>query len=68
MNVKQLKSIIEDLPDDMIVVTPGSDHTYNEAGAVPDTAQYHRGLYSEYHDDYGIDEPGATLQEVLVII
>jgi hypothetical protein len=34
MNVKQLKELVMDLPDDTPVVTAGLDHSYREIKAV----------------------------------
>lgn len=54
LTVGQLKKLIADLPDNMDVVTPGSDHSYlNASGWVTDTA-YDEGYGG--HFEYAGDE------------
>lgn len=52
MNIKQLKEIIKDLPDNMKIVMPGSDHNYNVVDARIDTALY-SGEDRVYTEDFG---------------
>ena len=53
MNIKQLKALIANLPDETLVLQPASDHSYRMAGAEITTAlQEGRNTWSE---DYGED-------------
>lgn len=78
MNIKQLRDLIKDLPDDMLVVTSGGDHEYRayteayvvSAGqAAPKrmrrlpTAEEH--YYSEW---YGQENAGEDEVEVKVLV
>lgn len=69
MNVKELKAIIENLPDEALVLTPGSDHSYKKVDAEATTAlQESR---NEWTEDYGEDttpekEYGKRIQVVII--
>ena len=55
MTIKALKELIANLPDNMPVVAPGSDHSYRTVYmATATTAIYSFGLLSE---DHGGDGP-----------
>lgn len=41
-NVKDLRRIIEGLPDDTVLVVPASDHSFHEVGVCPGTALFDR--------------------------
>ncbi len=48
--IKELKKLIKDVPDDTIVVTDGSDHSYSKSRAeVVDAWQYEDGDLCEYY-------------------
>lgn len=67
MNVKKLKKLLEKLPDDTIVVTSSSDHSYRHVGAdYTDAEQQNNGDFSEYHGDKHMF-PGSKKIKVLVI-
>lgn len=55
MNIKQLKLIIENLPDETIVVTSGSDHNYMVCVTATPLPALHenRCLYEYYEGDHG---------------
>lgn len=64
MNIKILKELIADLPDDMEIVVGGFDHSYYSAHACVAPAEKHdRFQYSEWYEDNGQEEP----VEVLVV-
>ena len=69
MNVKELKAIIENLPDEILVLTLGSDHSYRKVSAESTTAlQEGRNAWTE---DYGEEitpekEYGKRLQVVVI--
>lgn len=60
MRIKDLKEMIKDLPDDMLVVSSGMDHNYERANAgVVETYTdgHHMSEYSEgIEDEMGADE------------
>lgn len=40
MTAKELKKLLESVPDDTLIVSPGHDHNYREVRAWLDTALY----------------------------
>lgn len=59
MNIGQLKKLIKDLPDDMEVVTDGSDHNYWASGASIVMAHKHKDAspYEAGYSQDGGDDP-----------
>jgi hypothetical protein len=53
MNIKELKALIERLPDETPVLIPGSDHSYRSASAEATTALQER--RNQWAEDYGED-------------
>lgn len=55
MTVKELKAVLNDLPDDMpIVIAGGYDHSYDTiGGVVEDDVDYSHGHYYETGGDPG---------------
>lgn len=65
-NVGKLKKLIENLPDDMLIVTLASDHQYRSV--VVDVAKAEQ-LYNGYFNEYYGDEfsAGNPIVDVLLI-
>ena len=53
MNVKQLKALLKKVPDDVLVLVPGEDHSYRKADANVTTALLEEG--GTWTEDYGED-------------
>ena len=51
MNVKQLKALIDKLPDNMNIVVPGQDHSYDIADISVISALVCMGSYTEDHGE-----------------
>lgn len=71
MNVKQLKKLLEDVADDVQILTPSSDHSYVTTRAVVTTVMYDKsyGVYTEDHGEkYTPDggEYGKRIQAVVI--
>jgi hypothetical protein len=71
MTVGALKEILKTVPDDTVIVTSGSDHSYEPVGqfqASMVTAEYVKKshYFGEYWDDDSMS-PGAVKIEVIVI-
>ncbi len=71
MNIKNLKDKIKDLPDDMLVVISGSDHSYSKyVSLATTTLEYdpkHGYLGEQNTNDETGSESGIELIEVLWI-
>ena len=73
MNIADLKKAISDLPDDMLVVGPGSDHSYDMVSGGVAEAEIMRNKYgrvnymSEYYGPTGQLEEGSTVEKVFVV-
>lgn len=69
MNAKALKKLLKDVPDNTIILVPGSDHSYRRVMLFYGTAlQEDRGTYTE---DYGESvtpeaECGKRIQALIV--
>lgn len=68
MTVKQLKALIADAPDDMVLVTEGSDHSFSNSTAVKTEAwKYPDGDLSEYYGpEYNPGGPGKIIKVLLI--
>jgi hypothetical protein len=70
MNVYQLKQQLAGIPDDAIVVRPGSDHSYRLATVDATTAMVylHQGHRTHICEDHGDEhnEPGGRRINVLL--
>ena len=72
-NIGELKKLIADLPDEMKLVTPGSDHSYDTASASVQQAEvkYSKGgridYMWEYYDEGNRSYKTTKIEEVLVI-
>lgn len=53
MNVKQLREIIKDMPDEIQLVTSARDHSYRSAGVFSSTALFdaETGTWTEDHGE-----------------
>ncbi len=53
MTVGKLKKLIQDMPDDLPILAPGSDHSYMPISFFDDTARYDKdeNYYCEDHGD-----------------
>jgi hypothetical protein len=51
MNVKELKQILEKVPDNAVILLPGYDHSYNLASVELSTAMFKDGDWLEDHGD-----------------
>jgi len=68
MTKAKLLRLLENVPDDAVILCPGSDHSYNTAGVSVTTALYSPGDRS-FSEDHGDDhmEPGDTRVKAVVI-
>lgn len=68
MRVKDLKEMIADMPDDCVVLVPGSDHSYYEAQAFDSTVAFNDagGIYTEWAGEQHAD-PDETPRRALVM-
>lgn len=66
--VGELKKLIADLPDDMKILVPSSDHSYYEAAVVVDEATYSKKYHhwSEHWEDIPLDK-GDVKVDVLIV-
>lgn len=67
LTVGQLRSILQDVPDNTPVVTHGEDHSYitiGYSGVVK--AECLHGDYYEYYNDENIRESGEVIELFLV--
>jgi hypothetical protein len=53
MTIKELKEFISDLPDDMIIVRPGTDHEYQLSFIEEGTALVAHNNPDYIYEDYG---------------
>lgn len=74
MTVNQLRKLIANLPGEMLVVTPGSDHSYDMGGARVDKAEILRNskrghviAMGEYYDERNRASGTSTIEQVLVV-
>jgi hypothetical protein len=68
MNVKRLKDLIRDLPDNITVVTLASDHSYREAFRCNVTESVYHSRYGQYDEYYGESLlPNQKMVNVLLI-
>lgn len=56
MNVALLREILNDLPDDLIVVTTAPDHEYREVQLLYNRALYNGSEYTEWGDNEPTEE------------
>lgn len=67
MNVGQLKLLLQDMPDDTLVVVSGSDHSYMSASASISEAELHGSLRHPEHicmfygPENACDPPGELI-------
>lgn len=69
MNIKELKKLIADMPDDAPVLLSVSDHNYKEAWHMDSLAIYHSEdrLYEEFVGDWQILEAGIEKRQALCL-
>ena len=67
--VRQLRELIKDLPGDMVILTSGSDHSYNKADVYLVDAAFRAESrwWSEYFGDESLDSGEEKMQGLLVI-
>lgn len=61
MNIKELKKIIADMPDDAPVLLSSHYHTHNKASVYDTVAIFRKDgrLYEEFAGDWQLQEPGT---------
>ena len=61
MNIKQLKKLIADMPDDAPVLIEGNAHIFSYAYLFDTSALYHQrsNHYEEFIGNWQLHEPGA---------
>ena len=74
MNIKDLKEMIKDLPDEMQVVVPGSDHSYYKGSAGVAQAEIMYGKNGkhiqdmwEYYDEGNRSYKTTKIENVFVV-
>ena len=68
MNVGQLRKALEGVDDDVLLVVPGSDHSYREARVQQDKAEVFEGGYlGEYFGEEYASEDRLSVKPVLVV-
>lgn len=68
MKVGELKRILADVPDDVLVVSGGHDHSYYPATAAPADAELMPGgEMAEYWDDANMSYPTSKKIKVFVV-
>lgn len=69
MNVKQLKELIADLPDDIKIVVPCRDHSYRNVSGEVSTALYSRPAgWTEDHGEEATPEESFGKRVQVVVI
>lgn len=68
LNIKKLKALIADLPDEMQVAVPGFDHSYNQCrGRITHVAwDEGHGKYFEYAGDHNLSPTEVKTQIFLI--
>lgn len=68
MNIKDLKKLIENLPDDLPILVGDYDHSYRKAGCYVLDVEYVSKLkkYFEYYDERNMS-PDGEIKKGLVI-
>jgi hypothetical protein len=62
MNVKQLKELLENIPDNTEIVVPGRDHSYSRTyKADIESAELYEGFLSEYYEPVAMSPPMKVL-------
>lgn len=65
--VGKLKELIKDLPDDTVILTEGSDHSYYRPNIHVGPAEFWKGDYFEYYDEGNMFEGGKKIEKTLII-
>lgn len=68
MNVKQLKQLLEKVPNDVVVLVPTRDHSYTPAYAKIDTALFEEGIWSEDHGDQHSSGPESVQRRTVLVV
>jgi hypothetical protein len=66
-NVGKLKELIKDLPDDTVILVPGSDHSYHQPNCHIAPAELCDGDYYEYWNDECMTKGAKKIDKTLVI-
>jgi hypothetical protein len=66
--VKRLKKLIENLPDDTLIVTNGRDHSYRSVSAQSDWIGYDvaLGTFSEWHGKEHASEDEQRVKALII--
>jgi hypothetical protein len=70
MNVRELKAALKHAKDEMEIVVPGSDHSYERVLALSlEKAEVFdkRKVYLEYYDDANKSDPDSPVEVVVVL-
>ena len=67
MTKKELLAILRTAPDDAVVLTSGSDHSYRRADVTVDSAiQYTKFQFDEDHGDQYIEPGGKRITAIII--
>ncbi len=66
MNVKQLKAMLENVPDDAQVLLSGRDHSYCKGSAHYIFVEYNDKEYYEYYDDANMGQDGKKEKHLVI--
>jgi hypothetical protein len=68
VRVKELKALIADMPDECVVLVPGSDHSYREVDGYDNTVAFNRNVchYAEWAGEENAT-PEETPERALVL-
>lgn len=67
MRVEQLKTLLENAPNDAIVVVPGSDHSYKAAEASVEVAEFNP-KSNQMWEHYGVENFGAKSNKTIKVL
>ena len=66
MTVKQLKEQLIGVPDEAVILIPGSDHSYNKASVESTTARFYR-MDGFYCEDCGEENDPGSIQVAALV-
>jgi hypothetical protein len=66
MTLGELRDLIKDLPDDVLVVVPYFDHSFKEAHAVSETVVQGSGYLSEFWDDQYLQKEEVKIKALVI--
>lgn len=67
MNIKELKELIKDLPDDVLVVSKTFDHGYRQSNVYKDTTICYKDD-NQMDEDFGEDLEGNQFRRNVLVV